>query len=104
MSFHIDIIPAVHIPTGEVGWHYEVDYTIQDCVAQGWLDPTVPGGLWTRKEIDLSFEPEDEEHAQEYRPVDPDHIPDPEYGKNLRLNLKLVEGRWVHDEGALFLK
>ena len=67
MAFHIDIIPAVHIPTGKVDWHYEVGYTIQDCVDQSWLDPMVPGGLWTRKEIDRSFDPEDEEHAQEYR-------------------------------------
>lgn len=104
MAFHIDIIPAVHIPTGKVDWHYEVGYTIQDCVDQSWLDPMVPGGLWTRKEIDRSFDPEDEEHAQEYRPVDPARIPDPEYGKNLELNLKLVAGRWVHDEGTLYLR
>lgn len=91
MSFHIDILSIRH-RDGEVGL-VEIDYSIQDCVDKGWLDPTGEG-TWTRKEINIR------EHCDEGEsPVGKDIVPDPRYGE--KMNLKLIQhnGRWMADMG-----
>jgi len=93
MSFHIDSTPVI-APDG-TKTALETDYSIDDCVNEGWLDPTVPGGLWTRK-----MHPHERCHHDGYT-TDPNiDWADNRCGKTLGLNLvKTDDGRWVHEEG-----
>jgi len=92
MAFYIDIIPAI-APDGSKTW-LETDWTIDECIAEGWLDPTVPGGLWIRKMVPH------EDYREDGFTTDPDRDwTDSRFGQNLGLNLvKTADGRWVHEE------
>ena len=92
MSFHIDIIPVID-PDGSKTY-LESDYSIDECVKEGWLDPTVPGGLWVREVVDK------EHHLQDgYTAVPNMDWTDSMCGRNMGLNfVKTDDGRWVHEE------
>jgi hypothetical protein len=85
MAFHHDIIWGKHKVTGEITELFESEYSIQECIRRGWLDTTVPGGLWVRQFIDRSFDPGEEEDLMEYLPLEPTQIPDPCFGQNLKM-------------------
>lgn len=105
MSFYIQIFPGRNRETGEIDYCvFEQDFSIQDCVNNGWLDPTVPGGLWTRKEINRGFDPIDDDGDDcGYDPIEPFLIPDPQYGENLHLNLGMTKKSWSHSENGIRL-
>jgi hypothetical protein len=103
MAFHIDILPTTPkdgSPRDE--WDcIENDYSIQECVDNGWLDPET--GIWTRKVIEVPETDPDDDFVYVNGPWD-----DPNHGKDMGLNLvqvTLADGsqRWVHREGDGYL-
>lgn len=75
MAFHIDIL--FYLPSGAdspndltgADW-LEIEYTLDECVQKGWLDPQT--GLWLRSEVEAP----DEDEFYVGLPA-----PDPSFGK-----------------------
>lgn len=86
MSFHIDII-RVKEPDGKDDY-YEFDYSIDECVKNGWLDPET--GIWTRQTVEAPDD--DNEYSSLPRA-------DPRCGQNLGLKLVEIDGQWLADFG-----
>lgn len=104
MAFYIDILPTAPkngSPRGR--WDcVEIEYTVQECIDNGWLDPET--GIWTRKVVEVPEPDPDDDFVYVNGPWD-----DPSFGKDMGLNLvqvTLSDGsqRWVHREGEVYLR
>lgn len=99
MAFHIDVLP-IRFADGSLDV-IEIDYTVDDCVRAGWLDPET--SIWIRKEIQVPIPTPDE--GDEPYEFEGGPWSDRTFGQDLQLKLvQTSSGKWIADFGNIRLK